>query len=111
MLNRAAMILRPAQPYLDWAQSLGGSDVLPDPEDEQTVYLVPQFEDVEDPDFLAYIELIYDNLFEMELHGWHTIQADWPQHRTLDMFRQWFRIELHSIVEDLVDEPLDDDDD
>ena len=45
MLNRAALIVRPAQPFLDWAKSLDDSGVAPDVAGEQTVYLIPAFED------------------------------------------------------------------
>ena len=37
MLNRGALIVRPAQPYLDWAASLDDSGILPDPDGEVTV--------------------------------------------------------------------------
>jgi len=38
MLNRAVVIVRPKQPYLDWALSLDDSGLVPDPGNEQTVY-------------------------------------------------------------------------
>lgn len=108
MLNRAALIVRPAQPFLDWAAGLDDSGLFPSPDDEQTVYLVPEFEDDEEGE--AVLELVWAEVFERELYGWHMDPDDWPQDRTLAMFREWFQIELHSIVEDLVDEPLADDD-
>ena len=45
MLNRAVLIVRPKQPYIDWATGLDDSGVVPSPEDEQTVYLIPTYED------------------------------------------------------------------
>jgi hypothetical protein len=48
MLNRAALIVRPAKPFMDWAKSLDDSDVLPDVDGEQTVYLIPEFDDDEE---------------------------------------------------------------
>ncbi len=44
MLNRGVLIVRPKQPYLDWAATLDDSGVVPDPEGEKTVYLIPEFE-------------------------------------------------------------------
>jgi hypothetical protein len=55
------------------------------------------------------LRLVFAGVFENELYGWHTVESDWPQNRTLETFRQWFRIEFHTIVEDLVDGPLLDD--
>jgi len=52
---------------------------------------------------------IYAEVFERGLWSWHTGESAWPQNRTLKMFRDWFEIELHSVVEDLTsDELLDD---
>ena len=49
------------------------------------------------------LENIYPAIFENELHGWDTDEADWPQGRDFAMFKAWFEIELHSVVEDLCD--------
>ena len=110
MLNRAAMILRPAQPFLDWALSLGHDGMVPDPADGQTVYLVPQFGPDQDEYFQSFLEQTFDEFFTRELSARHTIEDDWPQNRTVEMFREWFRIDLHSIVEDILADPLEDDD-
>lgn len=107
MLNRAALILRPAKPFQDWAAGLDDSGLVPFPDDEQTVYLVPDFEDDNERD--AILNAVWPGLFERALFDWHTDPADWPQNRTLEMFHEWFRIEFHSIVEDLVDGPIEDD--
>ena len=37
MLNRGVVIVRPKQPYLDWAAGLDDSGIVPDPNGEQTV--------------------------------------------------------------------------
>ena len=44
MLNRAVVIARPKQPYLDWATSLDDSGPVPDVKGEQTVYRRGRFE-------------------------------------------------------------------
>jgi hypothetical protein len=107
MLNRAALIVRPAQPYMDWAKSLDDSDVLPDALGEQTVYLIPEFEDDEQAE--SVLNQVYAAIFELELHGWHTIRPAWPQDRSLAAFNEWFTIEMHTVVQDLQDVPLVDD--
>jgi hypothetical protein len=30
-----------------------------------------------------------------------TDEASWPKNRTLEMFREWFEVQMSSIVEDL----------
>lgn len=107
MLNRAVLILRPAQPFLDWAGTLDDSGLVPSADGEQTVYLVPQFED--DAEFDEVLRSVFAELFERELFGWHTVEEDWPQNRTLELFREWFTIEYHTVIEDLCSDPILDD--
>jgi hypothetical protein len=40
-----------------------------------------------------------------------TDETVWPRKRTLALFREWFTVELHSVVEDLCDYKLVDDED
>ncbi len=99
MINRSVLIVRPKQPFLDWARGLDDSGLLPDVEGEQTVYLVPEFDDEESTQ--AIIETIYAVVFENELWEWHADSSTWPAHRDLATFLKWFSLEWHSVVEDL----------
>src|SRR5262245_57229626 len=107
MLNRAVLIVRPKQPYLDWAASLDDSGVLPDITGEQTVYLVPEYES--DEDAQEVLETVYATVFENELYGWRTDEAAWPRNRDFQTFLAWFSIEMHSVIEDLCADALVDD--
>lgn len=107
MLNRAALIVRPKQLFLDWAAGLDDSGLVPDVDGEKTVYLVPEFES--DEEGLRVLKRVYAEIFERELDGWHTDPSAWPQKRDFKTFQQWFSIELHSVVEDVVDDALIDD--
>lgn len=109
MLNRSVVILTPRQPYLDWAAGLDDSGLAPDPEDEKTIYLIPEYGD--DIEAMEILSRCYDIIFEMELEGWHLDESAWPVDRTFKKFRDWFAIEFHSVVEDLCDFPMVDDDD
>ena len=40
-------------------------------------------------------------IFESELLGWSTDDSTWPAERTYEMFRQWFDIEINSMMIDL----------
>ena len=70
MLNRAVLIVRPRRPFLEWAAQLDDSGLLPDVDGEQTAYLVPEFED--DAKRERVLKLVYAEVFERELFGWHT---------------------------------------
>jgi hypothetical protein len=107
MLNRAALIVRPKQPFLDWAAGLDDSGLVPDVDGEKTVYLIPEFES--DEEGLRVLKRVYAEIFERELDGWHTDPSAWPQKRDFKTFQQWFSIELHSVVGDVVDDALIDD--
>ena len=106
MLNRCVVLIRPKEPFFQWLRTL------PDPtelsleeyDEDSTVYLLPDFEDEEGKeDVLAHF---HDILFDEILNGWWTVEADWPQNRTLEMFKEWFACEFHSVVMDLVADPL-----
>jgi len=107
MINRAALIVRPKAPYIDWAKSLQTSGELPSPDGEQTVYLIPEFEDLDD--LTVILADVYEEIFEKELFGWNTDESTWPTERTMEEFLNWFKIEVHTMIDDLVgDEFIDD---
>src|SRR5438552_9170574 len=112
MLNRAALILRYKQPFVDWINSADPSPTshtltLAEVNQEHTVYLV----EVEDEDQLAqWLERNHQELFEEELNGWYTDPALWPRDRSLETLRKWCALELHTVVRDTGTSPLADDD-
>jgi len=108
MLNRGALIVRPKQPFVDWALGLDDSGMAPPFEGEKTVYLVPDFEDPRQQEKV--LEMVYEEVFENELWGWYTDEGGWPRDRTLAMFKEWFHIEMHSVVRDLCGYLMVDDD-
>ena len=112
VLNRAALILRYKQPFVDW---INGGDPAPgshtltlaDVEKERTVYLV----EVEDQDDLnRWLDRHGKKLFEDELRGWYTDPALWPRVRSPKKLRQWCSFELNTVVVDTGTSPLEDND-
>ena len=106
MLNRCAVVVRPKQPYLDWAKQYQGSGA-PFTDDERIVYLLPEYAD--EKEARQTLERAFDMIFEAELNGWHTNEDDWPQNRTFALFKKWFYIEVNAMVQDLCGDPLEDD--
>ena len=109
MLNRAAIIIRPRQPLLDWVAHIDehSPNLIIDDLDDLTLFLIGE----EDADSLD--EWLLDNfrtIFEHELGSWITDRALWPERRDWENFRNWIHIELHSTVIDLAgEEDLQDD--
>jgi len=109
MLNRSILIVRAKEPFVQWINSL------PDPAHvsreqvnrDNTAYLLPDLAyDDEQEELLAQF---YDLIFQEQLSGWWTDESAWPQKRDLPTFKEWFDVEFHSAVLDLVDAPLEDD--
>jgi hypothetical protein len=111
MLNRAALILRYKQPFVDWINAADPSPTshtltLAEVNQERTVYLV----EVEDEDELAgWLARHHQELFEEELNGWYTDPALWPRDRSLQMLQAWCSFELHTVVVDAGESQLEDD--
>ncbi len=110
MLNRSAVIVKPRQPYLEWARQDDAegltASVFKAFHTEPTVYLLPEYDDP--PAQREVLEEFWPCLFETILGGWVTDGALWPKNRTFDMFRQWFEIQMSSIVQDpYLDESLE----
>jgi hypothetical protein len=108
MINRGVLIVRPKRPFIDWAARLDDSGVVPDVDGEQTAYLIPDLDG--DDDVEDILERVYAKVFERELWGWHTDESAWPVKRALEVFGEWFAIELHFVVEDLCDYEIIDED-
>ena len=111
MLNRSALILRYKQPFVDWINTSDPSPTsrlftLAEVNGERTVYLI----EVEDEDGLAvWLRRHHRELFEEELSGWYTDPKLWPQDRSLKVLQEWCMFELHTVVLDFSDSPIESD--
>lgn len=106
-INRTVVLLAPKQPFLDWLNIVEPDEeplTLDDLREDNEVFLIPQYND--DSDSEKWIEARWSFLFEHMLMGWVDEEILWPQDRTLEMFREWFDIEIHTMAWDLSDEPL-----
>jgi hypothetical protein len=98
-INRSIAIVKPKQPFVDWANQLPDADwkvLLDDFKVDCLAILIPEYNTGEEAK--DYINEIYDDIFEEELFGWCTEESWWPQYRTQEMFWQWFEVDLHSVV-------------
>jgi hypothetical protein len=102
-INRSAAIIFPKQPYIKWANSMPGDGrefTAASFKNDCTVILIPEYDT--EKQARAFINKIWQDIFEEELWGWCTDETLWPKDRTQKMFSQWFSIKFHSEVIDLV---------
>ena len=111
MLNRSAVWITAKQPFLDWLRQLpdpvGKTTTLDSINDSPNLYLLPQYTYISEQNGI--LEEYHDIIFEQELNGWWTDPSDWPVNRTYSMFKEWFEVIFHSMIEDLEYDALIDD--
>jgi hypothetical protein len=101
MINRAAIIVIPKQPYVDWANSLdddGPRLALNDPNWEYSIYLVRNVES--DAAARNAVKRHFTEIFEHELASWDLDENAWPEKRDYRIFKKWFEVRASSIVLD-----------
>lgn len=112
-LNRGSATLKPKQKVLDWLKDIDKSlcvkgiasfDLL---DEHGDTFLIPSKLVIDSRDeAVAWVEANWQEFLEFELGQWILDDTLWPQNPTLQLFRDWFDIEYHSMVWDLGAEPL-----
>ena len=110
VVNRTAVTITGAQPYVDWtfsrdADFARGQIIVARTKPYGTAYLLPEFEAEED--LQEWVEENFGWIFEFQLSAWTEDESGWPPERSLKMFKEWFRIDIHSVVIDASDEDID----
>ncbi len=113
-LNRGLVIIHYKQPYVDWVSTAGPTPMeisLLRANDDGDAFLVPCYDAQYDPvdgtnDAIQWVERRWRMLFEYILESWILDESEWPQKRSLKMFREWFDVEYKSVVWDMGTEPL-----
>jgi hypothetical protein len=103
-VHRNVAIVKLKEPFLSWLKAVKHPDADMTAEDLNqccTALLIPDFG--LDEDSRAYIYGHYQAIFENELESWHHDEADFPKHRDLKIFEEWFDIEIYTTVQDTVD--------
>ncbi len=110
MVNRSILIVRAKQPFLEWLRSLPdpANITLDEVNSDNTAYLIQDYKSDDEREKI--LTHCYDLVFEDQLAGWWRDETDWPEIRDMETFKEWFDIEFHSLVIDLVDGPLGDED-
>ncbi len=109
MVDRNAVSVAPKKPFYAWLNRLYPKDPIRENQNkDHNIYLIHEVGT--EAEFELWLSQNYLRLFEEELFQWHTDADDWPEHRTLALFKKWFRIQLHSMVYDFEKDPLTKDD-
>ena len=102
IINRAAIIVRPKKPFVEWVRNADGESkhiTAKDIEEEPNIYLVNDYD--MDGEKEQLIKDNYEYIFEEELNGWITDRSVWPRKRDIKTFQEWFHVDFHSMIFDL----------
>jgi hypothetical protein len=101
MVNRAAFIITPKEPYIEWAGSIDADSAaaVKGIVGEHTIYLAS--DDIIDGSDPPLIEDHFSRIFDQELEAWSLDESTWPKRRDRETFERWFDVVLVSSVFDL----------
>jgi hypothetical protein len=110
VINRTAVTVVGVQPYLDWTRQTEsdvnrGTLTVARARTYGSAYLLPEL-DLEE-DVWEWVEENVVWLFEFQLSAWTEDESSWPSPRELEMFRNWFRVDIHNVVIDIGDEEIE----
>jgi len=112
VVNRTAVTITAAGPYIDWMRQHDrdadrGMLTVERARPYGSTFLLPEFELEED--LQEWIEQNAAWLFEFQLSAWTDDESVWPRARDLKTFRDWFRVEVHSVVVDVAEDEIEGD--
>jgi hypothetical protein len=96
-VNRSAVIVRPAQPFLDWlheADPTSAELTLEDLRRDPSVYLLPVYDAEEQA--RSHLRKRCEEIFEEQLEGWYRDPSAWPVKRDFGTFIRWFDWQFYS---------------
>jgi hypothetical protein len=110
IVNRTAVTIVGVEPYVDWARARDADFnknalTVARTKAYGSAFLLPEF-DLEE-ELQEWVEENFTWLFEFQLSAWTEDESAWPAVRDLKTFREWFRVDIHSVVVDVVDDDID----
>jgi hypothetical protein len=112
VVNRTAVTITGDQPYLEWMRQTGTdvdtggvTVVVPRAKAYGSAFLLPEFDAEED--LQEWVEENAPWLFEFQLAAWTDDESAWPAARDLKTFKEWFRIDIHSVVVDVAEDEIE----
>ncbi|MBI3492281.1 MAG: hypothetical protein HY047_10950 [Acidobacteria bacterium] len=110
VINRTAVTITGAQPYTEWTlrtdrDANKGAITVAHAKTYGSAFLLPEVEIEED--LQEWVEDNADWLFEFQLSAWTDDESTWPAARDLKTFREWFRVDVQSVVVDVADDEIE----
>jgi hypothetical protein len=110
LVNRTAVTIVGADPWIEWTRSRDadfnrGQLTVVRTRAYGSAFLLPEMDFEED--LQEWVEDNFAWLFEFQLAAWTADESAWPQNRDLQMFKAWFRVDLHNIVVDVGDDDIE----
>lgn len=106
-VNRAAIVVQPKKPFVDWVNSVDGEHSkvsLDEICDDYSCYLIPEV--LSRREQKEYLEQNYVGIFFNEASCWHADRSAWPSQPSFRTFLEWFTVSFHSAVFDTAGQPL-----
>lgn len=111
-INRVALILRPSEELLRWAIREDPSlaeDIDPEETDDlASVYLLPDFDDLDDAE--VWLEKNFQEILEALLEEWVPNETSWPDELSIKHLELYSEYAFTNIVVDTQDESYDEED-
>jgi len=108
-INRVALIISPSRTLLQWAinevPSLAEEIDLDDPSDLSTVYLLRDFDDIEEAD--EWLEDNFEPILETLLEEWMPDDSNWPDRLEFAHLEKYAEYAFSNVVIDTVDPAYD----
>lgn len=109
-VERSVVVIKPKQPFLEWINHTFHD--LPQPLTLDSIrtdcnsYLIPEANEIEDG--INYVDERFTDLFALELSSWTDDEQLWPQALSLEMFWEWFDVEVCVAAIDISESRPDD---
>jgi hypothetical protein len=103
IVNRGLLVVKAKEPFRVWVCSVSSNAecTIKEINNNSMAYLIPEFEDAQQCEDI--FNRIYSDIFVKQLLFWCIDDVKWPQNRTLALFKKWFELEIHSVVEDMAE--------
>lgn len=109
VISRRLIVVKPKQPLVDWINKLDPAHpiTLEEAQYDSSAYLLPTFDEILYPERTVESYLIsnYQGIFLQELSDWHLDLKAYPE-MTYPHFLEWFEISTHSMIYDMVSDPI-----
>jgi hypothetical protein len=103
MIDRGLLLVKAKEPFREWISSLPITHkiTIKEIKSDCTAYLIPPFEDDHQRDNI--LNEVYSDIFVEHLNDCCIDENRWPRNITLALFKNWFELEWHSVVEDMAE--------